>query len=48
MLHELLAGKVIARGWGVYLGREALRDGKVDVLPFAEFARRLAAGRIVG
>jgi len=47
-LHDLLAAKVIARGWGVYLGREVLRDGGIDVLPFAEFARRLAAGKILG
>lgn len=46
-LHDLLASRVIGRAFGVYLGREPLRDGALDVLPFGEFAARLAAGRVL-
>lgn len=46
-LQDLLAAKVVGRAFGVYLGREVLRDGGLDVLPFDEFARRLAAGQVL-
>lgn len=47
-LRELVRSKTISRGYGVYLGRDALRDGGVEVLPFAEFAARLQRGDVVG
>jgi predicted AAA+ superfamily ATPase len=46
-LKELVAAGSLARAWGVYLGRDVLRDGPVEILPLQEFQRRLAAGRIL-
>ncbi|HEX5012357.1 MAG TPA: AAA family ATPase [Planctomycetota bacterium] len=47
-LHDLIDGEVIERGFGIYLGRDTLRDGDVEVLPFREFTNRLGAGRVIG
>lgn len=47
-LEELLSAKSLKRAYGVYLGKEVLKIGKIEVLPVAEFLRRLWAGEIVG
>lgn len=47
VLHELLDEKIIRRGFGVYLGREALKQGKLEILPLVDFMRRLNAGRVL-
>jgi hypothetical protein len=47
-LHEMLATKVVRRGFGVYLGSAALRDGKLDVLPLRAFLERLHDGGVIG
>lgn len=36
------------RLFGVYLGPEARRDGRIDVLPLADFLRALWAGEVTG
>jgi hypothetical protein len=47
VLHEMQAEEVIQRAFGVYLGREALKQGKLDVLPLEGFLRRLNAGKVL-
>jgi predicted AAA+ superfamily ATPase len=47
-LKQLREDKHVRRAFGVYLGREALRDGPIDVLPLQQFLLRLAAGRVLG
>lgn len=46
-LKELVAAGKLEHACGVYLGRDVLKDGPVEILPFAEFQRRLSAGRII-
>jgi len=46
-LRHLLAEKVVGRAYGVYPGRERLRDGGVLVLPLEEFVAELAAGALI-
>jgi uncharacterized protein len=46
-LKELVAAGSLARAYGIYLGREVLKDGPVEILPLMEFQRRLSAGRIL-
>lgn len=46
-LKELVAAGSLAGAWGIYLGREILKDGPVEILPLVEFQRRLHAGRIL-
>ena len=46
-LKELAATRAVRRVFGVYLGQDVLKDGPVEVLPLAEFQRRLGAGRIL-
>ena len=46
-LKELVAAGSLERAYGIYLGRDVLRDGPVEILPLAEFQRRLSAGRIL-
>lgn len=47
-LTELHATRRLCKCFGVYLGRESLRDGPVSVLPLARFLRALAGGEILG
>ncbi len=47
VLAELLAEGVIQRGFGVYLGREPLKEGKIEVLPLEVFSRRLHDGSLL-
>lgn len=46
-LKELVAAGSLARAWGIYLGRDVLKDGPIEILPLQEFQRRLGAGRIL-
>ena len=46
-LHEMVASRVVRRGFGVYLGSTPLRDGKVDVLPLRAFLDRLYEGDVI-
>jgi predicted AAA+ superfamily ATPase len=46
-MRDLAAATGISRCFGVYLGDAELRDGPIAVLPFVEFTRRLAAGKIL-
>ncbi|MDO8596674.1 MAG: hypothetical protein Q7R45_08620 [Sulfuricaulis sp.] len=46
-LKELVAAGSLERAYGIYLGRDVLRDGPVEILPLQEFQRRLRAGRIL-
>ena len=47
-LHEMVASRVVRRGFGVYLGSAALVDGQVGVLPLRAFLSRLYAGEVFG
>jgi predicted AAA+ superfamily ATPase len=47
-LHEMLARRVVRRGFGVYLGEAPLADGKIQVLPVRAFLNRLVEGEVVG
>jgi predicted AAA+ superfamily ATPase len=47
-LHEMVAGRVVRRGFGVYLGTTALRDDRIDVLPLRVFLDRLYRGDVLG
>ncbi len=47
-LTQLLATKTVGRAFGVYPGRERLREDGVLVLPVAAFLDRLAAGAVIG
>jgi predicted AAA+ superfamily ATPase len=47
-LKQLAAQQHVERAFGVYLGRESLRDGPALVSPVREFLQRLAAGRVIG
>ncbi|MBI5501549.1 MAG: ATP-binding protein [Deltaproteobacteria bacterium] len=46
-MRSLAASSGIARCIGVYLGDIVLRDGPIVVLPFLEFTRQLAAGKVL-
>ncbi len=46
-LADLLAGGQLTRGVAVYGGTKRLKDRGITVLPFAEFVRELAAGRVL-
>jgi len=46
-LRDLIEGRVVARGFGVYLGAGQLRDGPVRVLPLRAFLRSLYAGEVL-
>lgn len=46
-LKQLLAERTVRRAYGVYLGRERLRDGSVLVLPLEEFVAELAKGGVI-
>ncbi|MBI4517649.1 MAG: ATP-binding protein [Deltaproteobacteria bacterium] len=47
-LKHLAEEKHLKRAFGVYLGREPLRDGAALILPLREFLDRLAAGAVIG
>lgn len=47
-LKQLVEQGTVRRGVGTYMGDTRLRDGPIDVLPIAEFVRRLGAGNIIG
>ena len=47
-LAQLHTDKKLRRAFGVYLGREALRDGPIHVLPLRQFLDQLEAGRVLG
>ena len=47
-LKQLREDKHVRRAFGVYLGRDALRDGPIDVLPLLQFLRHLTAGHVLG
>jgi predicted AAA+ superfamily ATPase len=46
-LRQLMADGTVRRGYGVYLGRERLRDGGVLVLPLGDFTAELGTGRVI-
>jgi predicted AAA+ superfamily ATPase len=46
-LKELVASGTVARAFGVYLGGHALKDGPVEILPLAQFQRRLSEGKFL-
>lgn len=46
-LREMLEEGVVQRAFGVYLGREVLRQANIEVLPVREFLRRLHAGEVL-
>jgi predicted AAA+ superfamily ATPase len=46
-LKELVATKVIGKGFGVYSGKDELKDGPIRVLPLMTFLRELAKGGIL-
>ncbi len=47
-LHEMVASRIVRRGFGVYLGDAALKDGKIDVPPLRAFLSRLNEGDVLG
>jgi predicted AAA+ superfamily ATPase len=47
-LAELRGTRQLRGAYGVYLGREALHDGPVRVLPVEQFVSELGAGEIIG
>jgi len=47
-LKQLQAEKELRRVFGVYMGREPLRDGPIAVLPLQQFLKRLADGDVLG
>lgn len=47
VLGELLSEGIIQRAVGVYLGRETLREGALEILPIETFSRRLHDGDIL-
>jgi predicted AAA+ superfamily ATPase len=48
VLSQLHAERRLGRVFAVYLGRERLRDGPVDVLPVRAFLEALRAGKVIG
>ena len=46
-LQELLAKRVIRRGYGVYMGSTPSKDGALDVLPLKTFLARLNDGDVL-
>ncbi len=46
-LKQLREEQHVRRSFGVYLGRETLRDGPIDVVPLRQFLRRLTAGGVL-
>jgi predicted AAA+ superfamily ATPase len=46
-LKTLSEAKKIQKGYGVYLGKDALMDEEIPVLPLMEFLRKLHAGEIL-
>ena len=47
-LEQLRQARQIRRAFGVYLGRDALRDVQIEVLPLRQFLQRLAQGEVIG
>jgi len=47
-LKHLREDKHVRQAFGVYLGRDALRDGPIDVLPLPQFLQRLVGGHVLG
>jgi predicted AAA+ superfamily ATPase len=47
-LAQLLGAKTVRRAYGVYLGRERLRQDGVLVLPLVDFLARLSGGDVIG
>jgi predicted AAA+ superfamily ATPase len=47
VLNELVGNGVVRRAFGVYLGRNNLKDGRVNVLPLGAFLARLRAGDVL-
>lgn len=47
VLRELLEEKIVRRAFGVYLGSEILKQGKLEILPLEDFMRRLNAGKVL-
>ncbi len=47
-LRDLVGNGTLSRGFGVYLGTDALKDGPLTVLPLRRFLERLARGEILG
>lgn len=47
-LKQLQAEKHLRRVFGVYTGRESLRDGPIAVLPLQQFLKRLVNGNVLG
>ena len=47
-LEALLGEKIVQRAYGVYLGRERLRESGVLVLPLPTFLTELGAGHVIG
>jgi hypothetical protein len=45
-LNALTSHRRFSAAYGVYLGKKAIEDGHVTVLPLVEFSRRLWAGEI--
>jgi predicted AAA+ superfamily ATPase len=48
VLADLLKQGAIGRGFGVYLGAEALAQGGVRVLPLRASLEQLGAGKVIG
>jgi hypothetical protein len=46
-LVQLNGSGVLSDCFGVYLGERPLLDGPIRVLPLSDFARELAAGRVL-
>ena len=46
-LRTLIERRKIERGYGIYLGPHAQKDGAIHVLPFTAFVRALNAGEIL-
>jgi len=38
----------ISRGYGVFLGANALKDGPIEVYPLMEFLNKLSLGEVIG
>jgi len=46
-LKQLVGDGTVKRGVGIYRGERRLRNENIEVLPVAEFLRRLGDGRIL-
>jgi predicted AAA+ superfamily ATPase len=47
VLHELVEDGLIQAGIGVYLGKERLRSGRLEILPLRDFMEELASGSLL-